>query len=316
MIVNNVHGLPEPIVEAVRRDPYTKGKADWSVTELMDSPRASILRRRHQDEVEHDVSDFIWRLMGSAIHHVLERGGGKVGLGDYAEQRLFVEIDGFIVSGGMDLWLHDDTPEILDYKFTTAKAWGIPKIDWERQLNSYRYLLWKSKGVLAEKLTIIVLIRDWSKEIAKVRPSYPQAAMLPVDVPVWDLEDAEAYLRQRISVHASNIGADLFGEEPDPCTDEETWMRPDSWAVMKAGGKRASGVFRSQEAAEAHVSELLAKLPPKKANPQSYEVIHRHGQRVRCVSYCEASAFCSQFATYKELNDVDYQEADEDSGGD
>ena len=46
MKVTNRLGLPQPIVEVLSRDNYSKGDADFSVTELIDSQRQKALTNR------------------------------------------------------------------------------------------------------------------------------------------------------------------------------------------------------------------------------------------------------------------------------
>ncbi|KKK98440.1 hypothetical protein LCGC14_2642760 [marine sediment metagenome] len=67
------------------------------------------------------------------------------------------------------------------------------------------------------------------------------------------------------------------------CTAEERWARPDSWAVMKAGAKKAYRVFEEPALAEAMANSMAG-----------YEVVFRPGEQVRCARYCPVMQFCSQ----------------------
>jgi hypothetical protein len=99
---SNRANLPEILVRAVKRknSEYSKGKADWSVTQLISPPQISILKSLHHHEMSRDIVDEFWPLLGSAVHSIMMLGaeGGQV-----AEERLFVEIDGKIISGAIDL---------------------------------------------------------------------------------------------------------------------------------------------------------------------------------------------------------------------
>jgi hypothetical protein len=65
----NKHNLPESFVRAVKVDRHiTRG--DISVTTLIDAPQIRQLKRKY--DVVEDVSDRVWALMGTAVHHVLE----------------------------------------------------------------------------------------------------------------------------------------------------------------------------------------------------------------------------------------------------
>lgn len=74
-MLTNKKNLSEAIVRALGRDWYsgTGEKRDYSVTELLNPPKIIHLMRRHKDELEEDVSEKIFMLMGSAMHAILER---------------------------------------------------------------------------------------------------------------------------------------------------------------------------------------------------------------------------------------------------
>ena len=76
MELTNRHNLPETIHRVVLKDPYSKGEADFSVTELIDSPQIAYLKAKHDDEVTEDLSDLVMSILGTAIHHILEQGAG------------------------------------------------------------------------------------------------------------------------------------------------------------------------------------------------------------------------------------------------
>lgn len=69
-ILTNKFGLPKTLVKAVQYDTH-RTHGTISCTELIDGPRIRILKRLHS--YESDVSENIYALMGTALHHVLER---------------------------------------------------------------------------------------------------------------------------------------------------------------------------------------------------------------------------------------------------
>jgi len=69
-IITNKQNLPDTLVKACRVDSH-KVAGDFSVTQLIDSPRIRILKK--QNTYEEDVSDMLFALMGTALHHILER---------------------------------------------------------------------------------------------------------------------------------------------------------------------------------------------------------------------------------------------------
>jgi len=74
MIITNKYNLPQTFVNIMKRPTYSKGRANMSATELLNSPRIVQLRKLHEDKLESDVSEMVWSIFGTAIHGVLEHG--------------------------------------------------------------------------------------------------------------------------------------------------------------------------------------------------------------------------------------------------
>ena len=141
MIITNNHGAPATLVALARKNYYSKGDADYSVTELLSPPRVRRLQQRHDAVLTNDVSDMLWALLGSALHVVAERASAE---DHVTEERIVAEIDGVKVSGGIDLQeMTSDGVIITDYKFTSAYSVMNEKKEWEEQLN-YVYRDWET----------------------------------------------------------------------------------------------------------------------------------------------------------------------------
>ena len=139
MKITNIHGLPDTLVEACKTDSYSRGESDYSVTEIMSPPRIQRLRQKHYHEMQQDVVDKLWSVMGTAIHTAMERTDVK---GHVKEERIFTEIDGIVLSGAIDLQSKSgNVINITDYKFTSAWALQAEKIEWVQQLNIYAWLV-------------------------------------------------------------------------------------------------------------------------------------------------------------------------------
>jgi hypothetical protein len=274
--ITNVHRLPQSIVAAVTNDPYTGG-GDISATKLIDSPRVRILTAINRDRITTDVSERVWTLLGQAVHTILERAGVREGSA-LVEERLFAEMCGWQVSGQFDV-LSVDEKKLSDYKVTTTfKKNGSDS--WTQQLNVLRWLAHKN-GYTVDTLEIVAIFRDWRKTEAQRNPDYPQAAIGVISVPVWPLDEAEQYVRERVMLHQeASEGVEHI------CSDEERWYSGDSWAAMKPGGKRAVKVFDH--------------APSFEEVPSGCEVVVRKGEYKRCAHYCDVSAFCSQWAETQE----------------
>lgn len=272
--ITNRSNLPEPILNAIACDPYTRGGADISVTGLLKPPRMAALEELYRGRTIEDAADKIWALIGQGIHVALERANVTA----IAERRLSIEMEGWVVSGGVDLY-EEKPGHLTDYK--TTSVWRILSGDlteWEHQLNLYSLIL-KSHGYKIKKLQVIAILRDWSKFAAMKDPrGYPQSQVLNLEIPLWEQKRAESFLRERVIFHQR---ARIKLPE---CSDKECWSRPDVFAVKKSGRKSAVKLYSTEEDALTHV-----------ASDNSFYIEHRPGQRIRCKFYCQVSEFCSQF---------------------
>ena len=295
MKITNKFNVPETLVALASRDFYSKGKSDYSVTEIISPPRIQRLRRKHHDEIEQDVADMLWMLLGTALHVVAERSEIA---GHTNEERLTVGIDDIMLSGAIDLQKDDeDGITITDYKFTSAWALMNDKPEWEQQQNIYKYLVERVKRRPVKALKICALIRDWSRRDAMNKESYPQAPIQVIDIPMWTFDRTEAFIKERVELHReSKVQAD-WEEELTLCTEEERWMRDTKYAVKKEGRKTAIRVLDTEEEAK----ELLATMTEK--DKGFIEI--RKGEAVRCTgNFCGVAQWCSQYqSTLKEAED-------------
>ncbi len=287
MRYTNKHNLPRTLVNLTERDGYSKGNARISVTTLIGSPRVSILRSRHDNDIEVDVADQLWSLVGRALHHIAEAGADEEHL---SEERLFTDVNGWIISGGIDLQIVSDGVRILDYKFTSA--WAVAnaedKFEWEAQLNSYAWLVRKVKGMEVKGLQICALIRDWRRREAEFKSTYPQAPAQVIDIPLWSFEKQQAYIEERVRIHQEAAAAASIGHDLPPCTDDERWIREEKWAVKKHGAKRALKVFDTEAEARAYRGDVVDMV-----------IEHRPGEPIRCTgNYCGVNQYCEQYQSW------------------
>lgn len=292
MKLTNNFSLPETIMNVVRTPTYNKGKANMSVTELLNSPRIVQLKRKHWDDLTEDAADLVWSIFGTAIHNVLEHGKGD---NHIVEERIHIELDGMHISGAIDLQeVEEDGIVVSDYK--TVGAWSVlnEKQDWHNQLNSYAYLVEAAKKIPVKKLQIVAIVRDWSRREAATREGYPKAPIVVIDIPLWSFADREAYVRSRISLHGDALfEMETDGEMPD-CTPEECWEKPTTYALKKDGNVRAKSVHETREAADA----ALAAATEKAKKGEKFLIEVREGGRTRCESFCQVAPYCKQNQDY------------------
>ncbi len=284
MRYTNKFGLPEAIVRAVTNDEYDRGDSVMSVTQLISPPRIVLLQRVNEDKLEVDVADRIPSVLGTAVHKLVEKGAA--GLSNYiVEERLFLEVRGWKISGAVDLQIDngDGTWAINDYKITGTYSVMTEKPEWERQLNCYAYLSYKSKERRVTSLKIIAILRDWQRKQAEINPNYPQCQVVTVDIPVWSYEQQRDYVESRVKMHQDAEKAVDSGEPLSYCSDEERWVRGETWALMKEGRKSAVKLYDNKEDAESAVIK-------------GHYVEHRPGNAIRCSgNYCMVSAYCKQW---------------------
>ena len=298
MKITNKFGMPKPFVDFARNDKYSKGKADISVTTLIDSPRIRVLKEQHHDKIEVDAVDMIWSLFGTAVHSVLENAEETEN--DITEERLYSEIDGWVLSGAVDRQeMSNNQINIIDYKVTSVWSVIYGKPEWENQLNCYAYLV-DDKNAFKESnvtsLKICAILRDWNRRDSERKENYPKAPIVFVDIPLWSFEDRLKYIKERMTLHQeAQIMFDVYGNI-NSCVDKDMWKKEDTWAVKKKGQKRAIRVLDSYQEAVDYVkwhSETDKAYVPKKK--ETYEIELRVGEYTRCGNYCSVADFCNQY---------------------
>jgi hypothetical protein len=281
MILTNKLNLPQSLFDAVKNDPYDNGGVWRSVTQLISPPKAVVLRKRHEHEIEEDVADRLYSLYGQIVHSILERANTK----DLVEERLFMEVCGKRISGGADI-LQLSSGQLSDWKFSTVwKAVKSPK-EWEEQINLLA-LLFEANGREVKSGEIILLMRDHSKQRAKRGGEYPAFPVQRIPITLWPKATQVAFLHARVVAHL-NAESNL----PD-CSQEERWGSDPVFAVMKEGRKSAVRLFPSRDGAEGF-------LAARKGNGHS--IIERPGENVRCDGYCGAAPFCEQYQKMKAIS--------------
>lgn len=324
-VFTNKYNLPESFVNAVKVDNHVT-KGDISVTTLIDAPQIRQLKKRHR--ITEDVSDRVFALMGTAVHHVLEladigsasarkiveaagilkeigiRDGdtGMVNASAYLEKvarlkfpdafnddivteaTLSVQAGDLLLSGTFDR-LDKSKMYLQDYKNCSVWMYIYPeeRKKWARQLNIYRWMIWKEYGIDIQKIQVVAIFRDWSSGKARRESNYPKSPVLVIDIDVFHLDKIEQYIMKRVELHiAADTGAQI------DCTGEERWASATEYAVKSPGKKRAERKFDNIGMAEAYI------LKNKFSNPKLY-IETREGNSRRCAEFCPVRDFCPQF---------------------
>lgn len=235
------------------------------------------------DDLETDVSDYLWLLLGSGVDNIVSSADDA---GSVRQHKMELQLGKYTVVGVADV-INGDI--LADWKCTSCWSYlhGI-KDEWVEQLNVYDYLYeverkrasgnselalkYYSTLVPIRHLKIYAILRDWQKSKA-VDPDYPKIPFSISHVPQWTHEQQEAYIQARLKDHNENSHR--------CCTGEERWERPTTYAIKKKGQKRAMRVLNSSEEAEEYMN---------KKGGDFVEV--RKGKNVRCEDYCNIRSVC------------------------
>ena len=171
MKITNRFDLPDVVVRALVHSDYSRGDSVRSVTQLIDSPRIGILQREHDEEIEQDCVDFLWSRFGTSVHTMFEVAAE--GQDCISEERLFVEHQGWKISGAIDLQhVEPDGVIISDYKVTSVWSVIYDKQEWHDQLNAYAWMVRHAKGLPVKQARIIAILRDWQRRKAQEDAGY------------------------------------------------------------------------------------------------------------------------------------------------
>ncbi len=301
MKLTNRYNLPDAIVSAIRRDPYQR-VADISSTSLIMPPRIFQLRKRYDDQIEEDVSDRIWALLGQIGHKILERADDYEA---FHEETLTIEVKGWKVSCTTDSYRtkrlknyspsevngvceYEDIPPIIqDYKFVKIGAHAFPHPEWEQQLNVNAHI-WREHGFPVEKLEVVMIFKDWSKiQAERQGKDYPKPVIIK-DIPIWSHKDAARQIEAWVLAH--QLAANVRDELLPFCTPEDQWRQPTKWAVMSSRSPaKATKICKSEQEA----NEWIMEKPGGQRS--RYYVQIRPGGPLRCTHFCDVRPFCNQY---------------------
>lgn len=277
MKITNKLNLPECFINVSNRE-FSDDR--FSVTELLNSTREIILKRKYYNEIEKDVCDVIPALFGSAVHKILEE---NTTASDTLKPEFKIEckIDGVDLVGIIDL-LDLASLTIKDYK--TCSVSKISKgdfNDWKLQGLAYAYILFIKYGIIIKHLEFYALMKDWSKVKAGTSANYPSS---PVYVWKYDLQDSDYdYIEKLLKDKIKDIKAHDIDNLPE-CTDTDRWYTGTTYAVFKnETDKRATILCDTEQEAHDYINNKL----------NGNGIINvRKGEYLKCKYYCDVCKFC------------------------
>lgn len=273
-IVNDL-GLPQAFINAVSgKDPnYKPDPTRIGVTALIDSPMVRRLYIEHYDELVVLASDYLSSFLGICLHEKLQRHAPE---GYAAEKKYEFKIGDLTLVGIADLV----NGGIEDYKLMSAWSWVFDKEKhFEQQLNILNWMRVKNGEKPAEYLRIHCFIKDWTRYQTK-NPDYPQQKYFSYDLKIWPLETTEQFINDRLKLHL---------DKNYICTEEDRWIRNESWAVMKQGRKSA---VRCLETAEFALNYIQNKGLMDEYTKGTVTIVERKSEAKRCSEYCKCKSVC------------------------
>lgn len=279
MRITNKFNLPDALVRLVQDSQYKFKPNSFSVTSLLMDNRELLLNRRHDDEIEHDVSDMVNLVLGTAVHSLIE----KFDTTGNAEMFLKQEIlPGYFLTGKVDLY-SDYT--LIDYK--TATVWKVQFNDfedWKTQGLIYAWLLTKN-GKFVKKLCFHAILKDWSPREKRIKGSdYPESQVYTWEYNVTsaDLVEIEKFIYKRFNELIALL--EVSDDDLPDCIN--TWYTGDKYAVCKTEGSRALRVLDSKQEAQDYLDNKCGGVGI---------IEYREGEHRKCQDYCNCCKYCKYY---------------------
>lgn len=290
LVSNDVPGLSNAWIEAALYFDalyQSEERGQYSTTQLIMPVRHVFLNRRHDDEITLDITDRANLLVGSAGHAALAAAAPDDAM---TEERFTINVLGIeigIKPDRVDLIPNTDPPEYLNIDFKFASVWSVilgDKDEWTNQgiINSYAL---RSIGINVTQAQAEIKLTDWALRDAIKDTSYPPKCLAVVPIKLLGDLSALVYLEERVKLFLDN--EDVADDELPLCSHKERWAKDDVFAVMKRGAKRATKVCTSK-------AEATDYMNAKGYGPE-YESIFRPGESTRCIRFCPANRWCSQY---------------------
>lgn len=304
MVITNKTNIIKPLADAIKAlygNHPAPEEGTYFVTELLKGPKEVLLNRLHRDEVEKDLQQLIVPSMGTAKHKAIENIiRSQENPNVITEQRFKVPVSvdtdfGTVtvyISGAVDLIYRDEKGDlyIIDWKecrlAKTDKARNGEEEDWKKQLFLYAWLL-EHSGM---KRPLSGAIWAFPKDLTNRDFDFNDPSKWFAQPIVFDFSDRE-YEQKVISEYLSKlkeiVNNVMMGDEPRPCTPDEMWQKPPTYAVKKPDAKTASKVCSS-------VAEAISYLQGKGWIGKGYMIYERPSEPTKCCDFCDAKVWCDQ----------------------
>ena len=313
MKYTNKHNIPKAMVEAISKNTYDLNKLDphiISVTSLINPPKIQLLKLRHNDEIEEDLGNNIFRLFGSAEHEVV----GRINPDDrIIEKRFYIDTTSWEIFDKEQFKEHykkfpdriyiAGKPDLYDEKEKSVEDWKITSVyaikdgakdEWEEQINSYCWFIRKLK-LKVKKLRINTILRDWRTSESKRIKDYPPIPYKSVIIPIWSSKDQQKFIEKRLAFYLHS--QKLPDNKIKICSPEERWRTEEVYATYKGRNKRALKLFGTKKEAKKFMKNYFLK------HCEKLKLEKREAVDKRCLDYCSVNIFCNYYKkNYEEEN--------------
>jgi hypothetical protein len=326
--VTNIADVSLPLAVWLLHDEYdyVRGVNNYiSATSLMKPLRQIILPGRIPVEQQvTDVTDYVARTLGHAIHDSIEKswksGGYAAALTRmgypqdvidrirvnptpeeirakndiipvYLEQRELKEVvvqgQTWTVGGKFDM-IADG--QLNDFKSTSVYSWikGTRDADHRLQGSLYRWL--NPLKVTEDYIRINYIFTDWSKAQSQTA-GYPDQRVKHKDIPLMSIQETEAWIKWKLSEVAKY--SKLPEDQIPQCTDEELWRSAPQYKYYSDPAKAADPAARSTR----NFDDLSAANRFKAEKGGKGIVVTKPGE-VKACGYCAAFNGCTQKDQY------------------
>ena len=275
-----------------------KQKSYASTTALLKSPKEFILGKRHSGELVSNSTDRLWMVFGTAFHELFEKmlkNDDKY----LIEKRMFIEINGKIISGKFDAY---DKEDCILYDLKTTSRSQIEKGQtnqndkWTQQLNIYAYMIRKTLNLPVKKVKIIWVDKYYSKGRQKYLNEPDLMPIGEIQLPLWTNEVCETFIKNKLNRFEAN--EHLPDNEIPLCSFEDRFMTPPKIAIYtKESNFKKDGELKKRTKATKlcnNVSEFVYWLKNKNYNKIGLE-FRPSGEAVKCLDYCNLKSICNGY---------------------
>ena len=157
------------------------------------------------------------------------------------EQRSYIELDGFVISGQYDAVVNG---VVHDIKTTSTFAYTSGSMDKKYIIQGSIYRWLNPDLITGDEIVINFLFTDWNKNYVYSKENYPPTKVLGKSFKLWSVEETEMYIRDKLNQLKKYWNEPLY--LIPCCTDDDLYSGNVTYKYYKSGyveGKRSTKNF-------------------------------------------------------------------------